>query len=269
MFQISRCRVSDQYCFGNHHPNTGYSHDDVFKIRSVLDTDHEVYFEACQIPHMDRPYYPDQLAVCGHIPFDAAACVAASEGLPGNVTDSFQACMNWSKPTNSLQFIVICLPMTSRKISGLWIRTKKLSAAGKLESNGCPDEDLLDVSTWRVMTNDVVLWKTGHHNPSTQMWSPVFTGTGYSLALLPGFPGNLDTNGGCRTSSYDRSLAKSAMRSCDESMNYLLGTQASVGRLKAIVDLITNDSSRMPGYRCSDDPTNSAFFGYVVSVISS
>ena len=132
----------------------------------------------------------------------------------------------------------------------------KLSAAGKLESIGCPDEDLLDVSTWRVMTNDVVVWKAGHHDPSTQMWSPVFAGTGYSLALLPGFPGNLDTNGGCLTSSYDRSLAKSAMRSCDESMNYLLGTQASVGRLKAIAALITNDSSRMPGYCCLNDAAN-------------
>ena len=120
-----------------------------------------------------------------------------------------------------------------------------------------------------MTTNNVVLLKAGRHDPQTQMWSPVFAGTGYSLALLPGFTGNLDTNGGCLTSLYNQSLAKSTMRSCDKSMNYLLGTQASVGRLEAIADVITNDSSRMPGYCCLDDAANSAFFGYAVSVISS
>ena len=173
MFQISCCRVSDPYCAGNHHPTTGYSHDDVFKIRNVLDTDHEVYFEQCQSPHIHHLHYANQLAVCGHILFDAAACIAASKSLSETYHENL--------------------------LTNQW----KLSADGKLESIGCPDEDLLDVSTWRVMTNDVVVWKAGHHDPSTQMWSPVFAGTGYSLALLPGFPGNLDTNGGCLTSSYD------------------------------------------------------------------
>ena len=220
MFQISRCWDSDQDCVANHPHTTGYSHDDVFVIRSVLDTNHEVFFSQCQVPRLTS-YISDPL---------------------------------------------LTFEDSSKK---QW----KLSAFGSLESIGCPDEDLLDVSTWRVTTNNVVLLKAGHHDPPTQMWSPVFAGTGYNLALLPGFRHNLVLPGfrdpGCLTSSYDRSLAKSAMRSCDESMSYLLGMQVSVGRLKAIADLVTNDSSRMPGYCCLDDAANSLFFGYAVSVNSS
>jgi hypothetical protein len=113
MFQIYRCRVSDPYCFGNHHPTTGYSHDDVFKIWSVLDTAHEVNFGQCQIPHMHRIDYADQLVVCGHIPFAAAACIAASESL----SETF-----WSGAL--------------RLLYDQW----KLSADGKLESIGCPEK---------------------------------------------------------------------------------------------------------------------------------
>ena len=241
MFQISCCQVSDPYCVGNHHPTTGYSHDDVFKIWSVLDTAHGVYFGGfCRNPYTTHFDYGILLAVCEHTPFDSSACVASSESL-----DHGALLMNQ------------------------W----KLSADGKFGSIGCPDEELLDVSMLRVMTNNVVLLKAGHHNPQTQMLSPVFAGTGYNLALLPGFRHNLVLPGfrdpGCLTSSYDRSLAKSAMRSCDESMSYLLGMQVSVGRLKAIADLVTNDSSRMPGYCCLDDAANSLFFGYAVSVNSS
>ena len=103
---------------------------------------------------------------------------------------------------------------------------------------------------------------------STQMWYPVFVNPGYDLALHPGFPGDMyDTNGeSCLTSTYDRDLAKGAMRSCDESMTLLIGSQASVGRIKVIADLITEKGAkRMPGYCCMDDATNSEFFGYDVS----
>ena len=103
MFQISRCRVSDPYCAGNHHPTTGYSHNDSFIIRSVLDTAQEVYFWQCQNPLSNHiSAFEDLLMVCGRTPFVAAACVATSKGLPENVTDSFQVCMNWSNPTNNI-----------------------------------------------------------------------------------------------------------------------------------------------------------------------
>ena len=70
----------------------------------------------------------------------------------------------------------------------------------------------------------------------------------------------------CLYSTQDRDLAKGSMHSCDESMSLLLGSQVSVGRLKAIANLIEEKGpSRMPGYCCMDVATNSEFFGYDVS----
>ena len=50
------------------------------------------------------------------------------------------------------------------------------------------------------------------------------------------------------------------MHNCDESMSLLLGSQISLGTLKATADLI-NDPEKgpeyMPGYCCMDVATNS------------
>ena len=103
---------------------------------------------------------------------------------------------------------------------------------------------------------------------NTQMWSPVFVDPGYNLALNPGFPGDMVTIGDneCLSSTQDRYLAKGSMHNCDESMSLLLGSQISVGRLKAIAEEIeVNGPNRMPGYCCMDVATNSEFFGYDVS----
>ena len=111
---------------------------------------------------------------------------------------------------------------------------------------------------WTVKSDDVVLLPAGGN--STQMWSPVFAEPGYDLALHPGFPGVMETVDGdtCLTSTKDRDLAKSAMRSCDESMSFLLGSQMSLGILKATADLINEKGPEyMPGYCCMDVATNS------------
>jgi hypothetical protein len=71
----------------------------------------------------------------------------------------------------------------------------------------------------------------------------------------------------CLASTQDSDLAKFAMHICDKGMSLLIGSHASVGRLTAIVDVITKEGvDRMPGYCCMDIATNSEFFGYSVSV---
>ena len=150
----------------------------------------------------------------------------------------------------------------------------KAGSGGSIESVGCV-KMLLDMSEgsivlneeeeayrreWQVMSNNVVLMEAGGN--STQTWSPVFASPGYDLALHPGFPGG----GECLSSAKDHDLARGAMHSCDESMSLMIGSQASVGRLKAIADIIEGEGpERMPGYCCMDDATNSAFFGFDVS----
>ena len=62
----------------------------------------------------------------------------------------------------------------------------------------------------------------------------------------------------CLASTKDRALAKSAMHNCDASMSLLLGSQISVGTLKATADLITEKGPEyMPGYCCMDVATDS------------
>ena len=134
---------------------------------------------------------------------------------------------------------------------------------------------------WIARSNDVVLSQVGYEEKSgknaNQTWIPHFVDKGYSLGLHPGFPGGIDDNDdcdlssikdlrlGCLTSAKDRYLAKEAMRICDESMSFLVGSQLSVGTLKSIADSIQEDGpERMPGYCCMDVATNSEFWGYNV-----
>ncbi len=110
---------------------------------------------------------------------------------------------------------------------------------------------------WNVMSDDTVLLEAGAGGSSTQIWSPVFIEPGYDLALHPGFPGDVGSNS-CLSSTEDRALAKSAMHSCDNSMSLLLGSQISLGTLKATADLIhEKGTDRMPGYCCLDVATDS------------
>ena len=126
---------------------------------------------------------------------------------------------------------------------------------------------------WTVKSNNVVLSRAGYgENPeknANQTFIPHFVDSGYELGLLPGFPGvqdQCDVNE-CLSSTKDRYLAKEAMRVCDESMSFLIGSELSLGTLKAVVDSIEeNGPGRMPGYCCMDDATNSEFWGYNVSV---
>jgi hypothetical protein len=61
-------------------------------------------------------------------------------------------------------------------------------------------------------------------------------------------------------------IAKTAMNRCDESMALLVGSQTSLGTLKAIADLVTEEGpERMPGSCCFDTPTsNDNYFGVAV-----
>ena len=129
---------------------------------------------------------------------------------------------------------------------------------------------------WIARSNDVVLSQVGYEEKSgknaNQTWIPRFVDTGYSLGIHPGFPGGTtclssikDLPLGCLSSTEDRYLAKQAMRICDESMSFLVGSQLSVGTLRSIADSIQEDGpERMPGYCCMDVATNSEFWGYNV-----
>jgi hypothetical protein len=84
---------------------------------------------------------------------------------------------------------------------------------------------------------------------SNQTWNPIFVDVGYCYGLVPGFPGKnvtVDTNQ-CLSSTLDQHLAQTAMRTCDASMAFLVGSELSVGTLKSIADSVTKDGpSRMP-----------------------
>jgi hypothetical protein len=61
-------------------------------------------------------------------------------------------------------------------------------------------------------------------------------------------------------------IAKTAMNRCDESMALLVGSQTSLGTLKAIADLVKAEGpERMPGSCCFDTPTsNDTYLGVAV-----
>ena len=98
---------------------------------------------------------------------------------------------------------------------------------------------------------------------SGQKWRTEFFGQKYDYALLPGFRG--DVLDRCYDSVEDPQTASDAMHSCDESMAHLVGSQSSVGMLKAIAKLVGTNPEHMPGACCMDNAANSQYFGYNVS----
>ena len=126
---------------------------------------------------------------------------------------------------------------------------------------------------WNVKSAEVVLAEISTSDTSqpnaNQTWFPRFVEVGYDLGIHPGFPGTVNTcddGEECLSSVHDGDLAKEAMRICDESMSFLVGSQLSVGTLKSMADSLENNGlDRMPGYCCMDVATNSEFFGYNVS----
>ena len=85
---------------------------------------------------------------------------------------------------------------------------------------------------WKITSNDIVLRESV--GGLAEIWSPKFPEPGYDLALHPGFPGDMQSVGdsSCLSSTQDPDLAKTAIRQCDESMAFLVGSRASVGRVK-------------------------------------
>ena len=81
---------------------------------------------------------------------------------------------------------------------------------------------------WNPVSNDAVLTKAGDHSK----WFVKFSEPGYDLALLPGFPGEMQGNSSCLSSTQDRYLAKREMHQYNASMSLLVVPKASVGRLK-------------------------------------
>ena len=129
-----------------------------------------------------------------------------------------------------------------------------------------PDEDGWN-QEWTTVSHDVVLLNA--NGGSNQEWKADFVNPPYNYALTPGFSGVIGS-GSCLANRIDPDLAKAAMHYCDESMSLLVGSQMSLGNLRAIADLINDDvnggSDRMPGKCCFDTPTtNDGYFGLNVS----
>jgi hypothetical protein len=124
---------------------------------------------------------------------------------------------------------------------------------------------------WSAKSSNMILMQTsvfGEDPNRNQTFRTIFIDPGFDVGLHPGFPGDIEAVRGeqCLSSAMDRGLAKSAMRICDESMSFLVGSQMSIGTLKGITDLVeTKGVDRMPGYCCMDVATNSEFLGYDVS----
>jgi len=166
----------------------------------------------------------------------------------------------------------------------------KISPGGTIENFSCSNM-VIDISSykdgdniqsfekndewgqkWTIQSSEVIIGQImdledGSEKNANQTWTPRFVDVGYDLGLHPGFPGTTDTCEGqeCLSSTKDRDLAKEAMRICDESMSFLVGSQLSVGTLKAIADAIEEGGAdHMPGYCCMDIASNSEYFGYNV-----
>jgi hypothetical protein len=111
---------------------------------------------------------------------------------------------------------------------------------------------------WDFKSPDAVLSPATGTNDNSEMnsnqtWNLFFADVGYDYGLFPGFPGSEVTVDAkqCLSSTLDQHLAKNAMRTCDESMEFLVGPELSVGTLKAIANSVSKDGpSRMPGYCC-------------------
>eukprot|EP00956_Cyclotella_meneghiniana_P028804 scaffold68082_cov91-Cyclotella_meneghiniana.AAC.2 len=177
--------------------------------------------------------------------------------------------VHWNWIIKGSSIVNLCTNETGDRITNLSIDMTGMAPGDTFKANIKNDEG---GQKWTIKSNDVVLSRIGYVEESkknaNQTWIPHFVNSGYDLGLHPGFPGAKDTCNGeaCLSSVKDRYLAKEAMRICDESMSFLLGSQISVGTLKTIVDSIVKDGSgRMPGYCCMDVATTSEFWGYNVS----
>ena len=71
----------------------------------------------------------------------------------------------------------------------------------------------------------------------------------------------------CVALAKNKELAKAAMHQCDKSMSLLVGSQTSLGTLRAITDVVEEKGTDyMPGKCCFDSPTNhESYFGMEVS----
>ncbi len=97
---------------------------------------------------------------------------------------------------------------------------------------------------WEERFNDAILSRADASDDQT--WSPRFVEPNYDYALLAGFPG--DVEDGCLSSTQDRTLAQAAMHSCDQTMDFLIGSSTSVGTLRDIATLVEDEGpERMPG----------------------
>ena len=78
-----------------------------------------------------------------------------------------------------------------------------------------------------------------------------------------------ELTGKCLKSQVTYHHAQKGMRTCDDSMELLLGNLMSVGTLQAITkDIEENGVERIPGYCCLDMATTSQYLGENVSNIS-
>ena len=59
----------------------------------------------------------------------------------------------------------------------------------------------------------------------------------FNFRYCESFPGTVDTHG-CLSSIYDPEVSKAAMHYCDASMTLLIGSQTSLGTLRAIADVV-------------------------------
>jgi hypothetical protein len=111
-----------------------------------------------------------------------------------------------------------------------------------------------------------------HNRPNTCLLSNVnlmlYDGSGNVVKTI-----NVGNTCGRAILEYDLSIPpeidKTAMNRCDESMALLVGSQTSLGTLKAIADLVTSEGlERMPGQCCFDTPsTNENYLGAHVRLI--
>jgi len=110
---------------------------------------------------------------------------------------------------------------------------------------------------------NVILQKATESN-NAQQWIPSFVEPPYHYGLVPGFAEMASSGHGKNRMDAIKS-AKAAMVTCDKSMSLLVGSQTSVGSLRALADLV-KDGGPMPGQCCFDTPTsNPQFFGFSVS----
>lgn len=74
----------------------------------------------------------------------------------------------------------------------------------------------------------------------------------------------------CRSSQTNHKLSMKAMRTCDETMQLLVGSKTSVGMVANLADIVNdqtnkNANERLPGYCCMDTALDSQHFGFDVS----